>query len=138
MVALCFFQITSYLYIKYRNHTFHKNCTTIATTMHTNHNNNADNAMATPLIDIPLVDINGSQLREGTDTSQLRESTDTDKKWCVPINHPILLLNEDTTPTIHNLCELIDKTNCMEGVQFTFCPKTFDASSEDGSKLLNI
>jgi hypothetical protein len=79
--------------------------------MHTNHNNNADNAMATPLIDIPLVDINGSQLREGTDT---------DKKWCVPINHPILLLNEDTTPTIHNLCELIDKTNCMEGVQQNF------------------
>jgi hypothetical protein len=90
----------------------------------TNHNNNAhqspitttmltDNAMATPLIDIPLVDINGSQLREGTDT---------DKKWCVPINHPILLLNEDATPTIHNLCELVDKTNCMEGVQFTFLP----------------
>jgi hypothetical protein len=124
-----FFQITTYLYIKYRNHTFHKNHTTIATTMHTNHNNNADNAMATPLIDIPLVDINGSQLREGTDT---------DNKWCVPINHPVLLLNEDATPTIHNLCELIDKTNCMEGVQFTFCPKTFDASSVDGSKLLNI
>jgi hypothetical protein len=95
--------------------------------MHTNHYNNADNAMATPLIDIPLVDINGSQLREGTDT---------DKKWCVPINHLILLLNEDATPTIHNLCELIDKTNCMEGVQFTFCPKTFDASSEDIRKLL--
>lgn len=127
MVAWCIFQITSYLYIKYRNHTFVTNCTTIPTTMHTDHTNNAGNAMASPLIDIPLVEINGSQLREGTDT---------DEKWCVPINHPILLLKEDATPTIHNLCELIDKTSCMEGLQFTFCPKTFDASSKDGRKLL--